>query len=279
LSTTTERRWRRVTGSLLVVLAGLAATVGVLAGWAERALFDDREFADRATTVLESAAVRELLAEQLADRLVEAGVGNLSSFRSVLVPLLEDVEQTDAFRQVFRRALIEVHGAVFQHDADRAVLELGDTLAILTSTAKASTANADLVSRLPGEATSMLIDVSPVLRHLAPWRIAERVRWLDDAAWVVTALAVIGAIAADRRRRRTVLKLGVATAAVGAAVVAVTAVVPRAAVATVDDPALAAAIRHGVNRFLGDLRMLGLWIIPIGRSWRRPPPRRARPIS
>jgi hypothetical protein len=48
LSTTAERRWRRVAASALVVLAALAATVGVLAGWAERALFHDQDFADRA---------------------------------------------------------------------------------------------------------------------------------------------------------------------------------------------------------------------------------------
>ena len=77
-------------------------------------------------------------------------MGNLSSFRSVLVPLLEDVEQTDAFRQLFRNAIVDVHSAVFQRHADRAVLELGDTLGILTSTAKATSTNADLLSRLPG---------------------------------------------------------------------------------------------------------------------------------
>jgi hypothetical protein len=264
LSTTAERRWRCVVASLLVVLAAVSATVGVLAGWAERTLFDKEEFANRATTVLESAAVREVLADQLADRLVEAGVGNLSSFRSVLVPLLEDIEETDAFREVFRNAIVELHSAIFQRDADRAVLELGDTLGILTSTAQTAGTNRDLLARLPSQATSLLVEVSPVLRRIQPWRIAERDRWLDDAAWVVTAVAVVGAVVLDRRRRRTMLKLGVAAVAVGAAVVAVTAVVPRLAAGSIDDANLADAVRHGANRFLGDLRQIGFWIIPIG---------------
>ncbi len=255
-------RWRRVASTVLVVLAALSATVGILAGWADRTLFQSQEFADRATAALDSPAVRGVLAEELADRLVESGVGSLSSFRSVLVPLIEDVEQTPAFHQLFRAAVAEVHSAVFQSDASRAVLELGDTLSILTSTAKGSQDN--LVAKLPADGTSLLVDVSPVLHRIQPWRIAQRARWLDDAAWVVTVLAVAGALVVDRRRRRTVLKLGVATVAVGAAIVAITAAVPRLATDGIRDAALADAARHGIRLFMGDLRLIGWWLLPIG---------------
>jgi hypothetical protein len=137
--------------------------------------------------------VRRALADVLADRLIASGVANLSSFRSVLVPLLEDVERTDAFRQVFRSAVVEVHHAVFLRHADQALPELGDTLSILSSTAKDT--NDSLAARLPTEATSLLVNASPALKHFRPWRVADRVRWLDVAAWVVAGLAAIGAIA------------------------------------------------------------------------------------
>ena len=247
-------RWRRVASTVLVVLAALSAAVGIVAGWADRTLFQSQEFADRATAALDSPAVRGILGEELADRLVESGIGSLSSFRSVLVPLLEDVEQTPAFHQLFRAAVAEVHAAVFQSDASRAVLELGDTLSILTSTAKGS--HDDLVAKLPADATSLLVDVSPVLHRIQPWRIVQRARWLDAAAWVVT-VAVAGALVVDRRRRRTVLKLGVATVAGGAAIVAITAAVPRLATDGIRDAALADAARHGIRLFMGDLRLIG----------------------
>ena len=256
------RRWRAVTRSALVAIAGVAATVAILAGWAERTVFQSQEFADRATAALDSPAVRTALAEELADRLVEAGVGSLSSFRSVLVPLLEDVEQTPAFHQLFRAALVEVHSAVFQRHASRALLELGDTLSILTSTAKG--AHDDLVGRLPAEATSLLVDVSPTLHVIKPWRIAQDFRWLDDAAWIVSVVAVAGALVVDPRRRRTVLWLGVATVAVGVSVVAVTTAVPGLAAQQLRDEGLAEAARHGVRLFMADLRLIGLWLIPVG---------------
>jgi hypothetical protein len=252
---------RRHVSTALVVVATVAAIVAVLSSWAERTLFDSQEFADRATVTLRSAPVRQALAEELADRLSASAVADLSSFRSVLVPLLEDVEQTDAFRQLFRGAIVELHHAVFQRHADQALLELGDTLAILTSTAKAT--NDSLASKLPSEATSLLVDVSPVLDHVRLWRIADDNRWLDDAAWVVAGLAAIGAVAVDRKRRRAMLKLGVGIVAVGAVVVVITGLVPRAVADDVPD-SLADATRSGVERFMSDLRSFGLWTIPIG---------------
>jgi hypothetical protein len=255
-------RGRRNLSTALVVVAALAATVAVLASWAQRTLFDSQEFADRATVTLRSAAVRRALADVVADRLIASGVADLSSFRSVLVPLLEDVETTDAFRGVFRSAVVEVHDAVFQRHADQALLELGDTFSILASTAKG--ANDSLAAKLPAQATSLLVDASPALKHLRPWRIADDVRWLDEAAWVVAGLAAVGAVAIDRRRRVAILKLGVGMVAVGAVVVTVTAVVPRLVAADVSDGTVADAVRAGLRRFTADLRSIGLWTIPVG---------------
>ena len=81
-------RWRAIARTALVAIAAVAAAVAMLAGWAERTVFQSQEFADRATAALDSPAVRSALADELADGLVQAGVGPLSSFRSVLVPLL-----------------------------------------------------------------------------------------------------------------------------------------------------------------------------------------------
>ena len=58
--------------------------------------------------------------------------------------------------------------------------------------------------------------------------------------------------------------VGVAAVAVGAAVVAVTAAVPRLAVEGIRDPALADAARHGISLFMADLRLIGLWLMPVG---------------
>ena len=69
--------------------------------------------------------------------------------------------------------------------------------------------------------------MSPVVDRIKPWRISERVGWLDDVAWIVAGLAAVGAVAAERDRRRAVLRLGVGVGAVGVGIVAVTTVIPR----------------------------------------------------
>ncbi len=253
---------RRALSGVLVVVASVALFVAVLAWWSERNLFEADEFADRATVALDSAAVRALLADELADRLVDSGVASLSAYRSALVPILEDVEQTDGFRVIFRAAVADVHRAVFQRHADKSLLELGEMLSILTSTAKKS--SKDLAAQLPAEASSLLVDVSPIVEHIRPWRISERAGWLDDAAWVVAGLAAAGAIATAHDRRRAVLRLGIGTAAVGVGVVTVTAVVPRVVASGVRQLDVGPAIISGVGRFLGDLHSVGLWLVPVG---------------
>jgi len=66
---------------------------------------------------------------------------------------------------------------------------------------------------VPGDASSLLVDMSPVVDRIKPWRISERVGWLDDVAWLVAGLAAIGAVVAERERRRAVLRLGIGVAA------------------------------------------------------------------
>jgi hypothetical protein len=253
---------RRVVSVVLAVVTSVALFVAVLAWWSERNLFESDEFADRATIALDSPAVRTLLADEIANSLVDSGVASLSAYRSALVPIIEDVEQTDGFRHVFRAAVANVHRAVLQRHADQAFLELGEMLDILTATAKKS--NTSLASQLPADASSLLVDMSPVVDRIKPWRISERVGWLDDAAWVVAGLAAVGALAAERDRRRAVLRLGIGVAAAGVGVVAVTTVVPRVVAEGVRQVDVGPAVIGGVGRFLGDLTAIGLWLVPIG---------------
>ncbi len=51
-------RARSRTATALVVLGSVTLTIALIAGWAQRTVFDPDEFADRAVVVLESASVR-----------------------------------------------------------------------------------------------------------------------------------------------------------------------------------------------------------------------------
>lgn len=253
-------RWRGAAALTLVVVGSLSLALGLAAGWAQRSVFDDGEFATRVVSMLDSRAVRHELAIELTNEIIEKGSSQLASYRTPLIGIVEDVMTTDGFRSIFRGAVAEAHRAVFQRNSAAALLELGETLRLVSAN---SGSGGGLSASLPSAAGSLLIDVTPTVRRLELWRFANDLRWLDELLLGVTAATFVGAVAIDRRRL-VFVAMGIGVAAGGVAIVVATDVIPDVAAATVDDAALADAIGAGVRRFLIDLRMVGLWTIPFG---------------
>ncbi len=247
---------------MLVALGSISLVIALVAGWIDRNVFDSREFAARAVVVLDDATVRKALAEEVADQLTKSGSSVLVSYRSFLLPLVEDVVGTPAFRLIFRSAIEEAHRTAVSRHAGQATLEMGETLKMLTSTAAVTSPG--LADALENQASSLLIDAAPVLDRLDLWRVGERVRWVDEVAAVLTIALFAGAVVADRDRRRAVWRIGVGAAAAGLAVVLVTWIAPRVASARIRDAALARAVRGVASRFTADLVVLGLWVVVIG---------------
>jgi hypothetical protein len=254
-------RGRGIAAIALVVVGSLSLTAGLLVGWAQRSVFDGRDFAARAVAVVDSAVVRKALAEQITDEIVRNGSSTLGSYRAELVGIVDDVMTTDGFREIFKGSIEQAHRAVFQRNGAIAVLELGETLKLVSENAKSS--RSSVASSLPSAAGSLLIDVTPTVRRLELWRFANDVRWLDEALMVLTAATFVGAVALDRRRV-AFLALGIGIALAGVAVAVIADLIPGIAVSTIDDPSQADAIHAAVSRFVADLQTLGLWTIPIG---------------
>ena len=132
---------------MLAAVASIALLIAILTSWAESTVFNSEEFADRAVAALNSASVRQALAERITDALSGQSIGSLTSFRPAILAIVEELETTEAFRSIFHDAVEQTHRAVFERHAARALLQLGDLLTILTSTAQQT--NTDLASRLP----------------------------------------------------------------------------------------------------------------------------------
>ena len=252
------RRWGCIA---LSVLAGLSLFVAIVASWANRTLFDSKEFADRSVVILKSAAARHALSVELADRIVAADP-SLVAYHSGLVDLVDGVVGTPGFQAIFHAAVEQAHRVVVSRHADRAALELGETLGLLAGSGDVS--NQDLIAKLPAAGTSLLIDAAPVLRRLDPWRIGEEVRWVDRVAWIVALVAAVGALVLSHDRRRTLHHLGFGMVGAGLGVVLVTRLAPESVASRIDDPDLAQAVHSAASRFVGDLSAFGLWIVAIG---------------
>ncbi len=170
-----ERRARSVGSAVLITLGSISLAVAMVAGWIDRNVFDSREFAARAVVVLDDATVRRVVADEVADQLTKSGSSILVSYRSVLLPIVEDVVGTPAFRSIFRSAVEEANRTAVSRHAGQATLEMGETLKMLTSTAAVTSPG--LADALENQASSLLIDAAPVLDRLDLWRVGERVRW------------------------------------------------------------------------------------------------------
>jgi hypothetical protein len=146
----------------LVVLGSITLTIALIAGWAQRTIFDDDQFADRAVSVLQAESVRHALAVQITDQLIEHGPSELASYRSPLIGVADDVIDTPAFQEIFRTAVVEAHRTIFERHGARAVLELGESLKLLSQGARRS--NAQVANQLPDAVGSILVDLSPAIR-------------------------------------------------------------------------------------------------------------------
>jgi hypothetical protein len=256
----TRRRSRIAT--VLAVLLTVSFTGGLLAGWAESTVFDEQHFADRSVRLLDSAPVREELADKITEALVQNGPSQIASFQSVIRPVLADVLETPAFKQIFRNAMLEAHHALFTEDGNAAVINLSQALGVLSGSLQIS--NPDVAQNIPTGANQFLVDFSDQIRGLQLWQAGED---LDAAAEGLLSFSLVLAIVIvviSGDVRRGLFKVGVAAVAAGLLLVVVAVLAPRLASLWISDPALASAIRSGVGIFVGDLQVLGVWVIGYG---------------
>src|SRR5918995_6499882 len=102
--------------------AVLALVPAALAGYAERALLDPDQFANRATAALQDDSVRARVATEVTDELVLAGAEDLLTARPIILDLTSEIVGGAAFGQLFRAAVLDVHRATLQGEQDTVTL-------------------------------------------------------------------------------------------------------------------------------------------------------------
>ena len=100
----------------LVVLASVLLVGASLAAYARIALFDADRFADRATASLRDPSVRTLIGDHVTDDVVLRNEADLLAARPIITSAVSGIVGGDAFRSLFRRAVIDAHRAIFEHD-------------------------------------------------------------------------------------------------------------------------------------------------------------------
>ncbi len=102
----------------------MLALVGGVALYARQEIFDADNFARRAAVSLRNGDVRSEISDQIVDQIIEQGSGELIQAKPLLEAVVSNVLDSAPFRSIFRKAVVQVHRAVFSRDEGSIVLDL-----------------------------------------------------------------------------------------------------------------------------------------------------------
>jgi hypothetical protein len=243
---------------VLVVLASMAIVLALVAAYARHAGVNSDQFANRATVALRDDSVRALIAQKVTDEVILKNQADLIAARPIIESVTADVVGGRAFTNLFRKAVRDVHRALFKRDRNTVTLTIGDVGAVLA--AALEQVRPELARKLRSTERVELVkrDVGSLSATLA--NIAERVQLLAVLLLVLSLVLVAGALLLALDRRQAVVEIGVGVAAAGVLLVVVYSLARSIAVDHVDGPDEQAAARAVWDAFLGDLRTAA-WIL------------------
>ena len=150
----------------LVVLASVLLVGASLAAYGRIALFDADRFADRAAASLQDPSVRTLIGERVTDDVVLRNEADLLAARPIIESAVSGIVGGGAFGSLFRRAVVDAHRAIFDHDRNTVTLTLADVGTVVA--AALEKVNPRLAADLDAEKRVVLLKREHRRRHGRP---------------------------------------------------------------------------------------------------------------
>jgi hypothetical protein len=193
-----------------VVLASVAIMLALVVAYARQAGVDSDQFANRATVALHDDSVRSLIAQKVTDELVLKKEEDLLAARPIIESVASEIVGGRAFTSLFRKAVRDLHRALFKRDRNTVTLTLTDVGTVLAAALEQvrpalaeelqSTERVELIQSNIGSLSATLADVAETVELLALFLV------LLSLVLVAGALVV----APDRRQAVVELRAGVA---------------------------------------------------------------------
>jgi hypothetical protein len=197
----TGARWRGPATVACLTAGVITLLLGLLLGYASRAVFNSEAFAARVSASLLHPGVSGYVAERITDAVVTAKP-DLIGLRPVIAGGARSVVASPPFRMAARRAAREAHRALMSGTGEKIMLSVRDVGAILNT---ALTLHPELAKKLPARLTARVADLDQlpageVARRAV--RAAQRARY-GTVAFVVIGLTllVVGTVIAPDRRK------------------------------------------------------------------------------
>jgi hypothetical protein len=251
------RRWA---GATLGTVGVVTLLLALIAGYAQRALFDSDQFAARATATLSNEAVQEQIAIAVTDDVVLRANADLIAARPLIEGIAQQIVGGAAFRSLFRTSVADVHRSIFDRDASTVTLTVANLGIVLREALERLAPQA--AERVPERIE--LLDDDPPEALVSLVQAAQDVELLALALALVALLTLAAALALSRERRESIRRGGIGLA-VGALLLLVAYWVLEARlVGGIDDPDLRAALEGIWDAYLLDLRNLLLVVAGCG---------------
>ncbi|HEV2874756.1 MAG TPA: hypothetical protein VGW14_06365, partial [Thermoleophilaceae bacterium] len=205
-------RRRRSAAVALAVLTALLLATAAVCWYARSALVDTEEFTARATAALDDPDLRAVLADRIVGSLTpEVGPGALA-VRPLIVPVVEELAGSSAFRRLFARLVAARHRALVD----------GETSFALALPIREGPVNETLGRLAPRVAQAIPPGLRVPVVRLDPRDFElEAARAMDDLSgwrWPVLIAALLAAAACARLAgdvRDALVHLGIAVAGAG----------------------------------------------------------------
>ena len=109
-----------------MVLASIAIGLALVTAYARQAAVDSDQFANRATEALRDDSVRSLAAQKITDEVVLKNEEDLIAARPIIESVASEIVGGRAFTGLFRKAVRDVHRALFKRDRNTVTLTVTD---------------------------------------------------------------------------------------------------------------------------------------------------------
>jgi hypothetical protein len=220
------RRWGR---RVLMTLAPILLSVGILAGVTNREVLDGARFAQHADAVRQDQQVSQLIGVAISQQII-AYDQDLVALRPAIESIMVALVRSSTFSPIVRTAIAQVHEAFTTPGSNQVILRLADLTAVVVAALK--TVAPDVASQLPPD---LDVRLAAFGSQTFAARAVHATRVVDLLAWLLPALALLfllASIALARARQRALAQCGLlvtASAALTATVCAIAAALFSAA--------------------------------------------------
>lgn len=214
-----SRHVRPVLSLLLVLAATLVLIPAIIANWAQTQIYDSDNFASNAVAALEDDAVRAALTREIVDEFIRVGPPDTLAIRPLLEFVTATVVDTQAFVEIYRNAVEQMHRDLFEGADGTGAVALTMVDAIIVVVAFIEQAYPEVAQQLPPNLSTSFIEIRERDWAVRVVTLGEDVEFLA----VLLPALIVGLygcalwIAPDRRR--TIVAIGIGCVAVAAMLV------------------------------------------------------------